>query len=201
MHPLLRPVNAVIAVLGAAVIGLGTVVAVDHTRSTPPPRTASLSAAQTAASSLLASGGFAPTGQFKDEAAHIFGFFTADTSLTWSQIEADLLKGETLDQIAGAHAAKVEADALAEGRDHAGAGDPPGQRRSGRDLGPHGCEAEPAAALGALTGIPRTSVSETPIGGWSRHSLSESPSHHQRPARSLSPAPVGRVHGAQPIDV
>ncbi len=62
----------------------------------------------------MPSGGFAPTGQFKDEAAHIFGFFTADTSLTWSQIEADLLKGETLDQIAGAHAAKVEADALAE---------------------------------------------------------------------------------------
>jgi hypothetical protein len=114
MHPLLRPVNVVIAVLGAAVIGLGTVVAVDHTASTPRPQTASLSAAQTAASSLLASGGFAPTGQFKNEAAHIFGFFTADTNLTWSQIEADLLKGETLDQIAGAHAAKVEADAFGE---------------------------------------------------------------------------------------
>lgn len=114
MHPLLRPVNVVIAVLGAAVIGLGTVVAVDHAAPTPRTQTSSLSAAQTAASSLLASGGFAPTGQFKNEAAHIFGFFTADTNLTWSRIEADLLKGETLDQIAGAHAAKVEADALGE---------------------------------------------------------------------------------------
>ena len=35
MHPLLRPTNVVIAVLGAAVVGLGTVVAVDHTRPRP----------------------------------------------------------------------------------------------------------------------------------------------------------------------
>ena len=48
MHPLLRPTNVVIAVLGAAVVGLGTVVAVDHT-TTPAPRTqtASLAAAPT----------------------------------------------------------------------------------------------------------------------------------------------------------
>ena len=38
-------------------------------------------------------------------------------------------------------------------------------------------------------------------GGCRRHSLSEFPSHHQRPARSFSPGAVARVHGAQPIDV
>ena len=35
---------------------------------------------------------------------------------------------------------------------------------------------------------------------WMPHSLSVSSSHHQRPARSLSPGSTGRVHGAQPID-
>ena len=35
---------------------------------------------------------------------------------------------------------------------------------------------------------------------WIPHSLSVSDSHHQRPARSLSPGWIGRVHGAQPID-
>jgi len=115
MHPLLRPTNVVIAVLGAAVIGLGTVVAVDHTTTTvAPAQTASLSSASRAASSLLSSGAFAASGQFKNEASHVFDFFTADTKLTWEQIGADLLKGETLDQIAGTHAAKVEADALNE---------------------------------------------------------------------------------------
>jgi hypothetical protein len=104
--------------LGAAVVGLGTVVAVDHTHATtaPPAQTASLSAAQTAESSLLASSGFAATGQVRDEASHVFDFFATDTGLTWKQIEADLLRGETLGQVAGAHAAKVEADALNEVR-------------------------------------------------------------------------------------
>lgn len=115
MHPLLRPTNVVIAVLGAAVLSLGTVVALDHTATTArPAQTASLSAASTTASSLLSSGAFAASGQFKDEAAHVFDFFTTDTKLTWQQIGADLLRGETLDQIAGSHAAKVEADALTE---------------------------------------------------------------------------------------
>ena len=117
MHPLLRPTNVVIAVLGAAVIGLGTVVAVDHT-ATPAPRaqTAALAAAPTSVSSLLSSSAFAASGQFKNEASHVFDFFTTDTKLTWQQVGADLLRGETLDQIAGTHAAKVEADALAEVR-------------------------------------------------------------------------------------
>jgi hypothetical protein len=120
MHPLLRPTNVVIAVLGAGVIGLGTVVAVDHT-ATPAPKaqSASLSAASTTASSLFSSGAsgvFAASGQFKDGASQVFDFFTTDTKLTWQQIGADLLRGETLAQIAGVHTAKVEADALAEVR-------------------------------------------------------------------------------------
>ena len=125
MHPLLRPTNVVIAVLGAAVVGLGTVVAVDHT-ATPAPQaqTTSLSAASNTATSILSSGAFSSavfsssafgaSGQARNEASHVFDFFTTDTKLTWQQIGADLLKGETLGQIAGSHAAKVEADALAE---------------------------------------------------------------------------------------
>jgi hypothetical protein len=114
MHPLLRPTNAVIAVLGAAVLGLGAVVAVDHTTtSAPPAQAASLSAASDTASSLLSSGAFAASGGFK-AASHVFDFFTTDTKLTWRQVEADLLRGETLAQIAGTHTAKVEADALNE---------------------------------------------------------------------------------------
>ncbi|MFZ0178373.1 MAG: hypothetical protein WAL84_00685 [Candidatus Dormiibacterota bacterium] len=115
MHPLLRPTNVVIAALGAAVVALGTVVAVDRAAAAAPPaQTASLSTASTAASSLLASGGLTAPGQLNGEAAHVFDFFTTDTKLTWRQIGADLIRGETLGQIAGARAAKVEADALAE---------------------------------------------------------------------------------------
>jgi hypothetical protein len=115
MHPLLRPTNLIIAALGAAVIGLGTVVAVDHgsTHAAPQAQSASLSASNSAAS-LLASGAFASAGQFRGEASHVFNFFTTDTKLTWKQIGAELLGGKTLGQIAGANAPKVEADALAE---------------------------------------------------------------------------------------
>jgi hypothetical protein len=115
MHPLLRPTNIVIAVLGAAVVGLGTAVIVEHNAGTlvsAPniPPSPSLAAVSTAANSLLLSSGFAASGQVTDEASRVFDFFTTDTKLTWQQIGADVLRGETLDQIAG----KVEADALAE---------------------------------------------------------------------------------------
>jgi hypothetical protein len=117
MQSLLRPTNAVIAVLGAAVVGLGAVVVVDHAMTAPPQaQTSSLSAASNTASSLLSSGGFAASGRLKDEASRVFDFFTTDTKLTWQQVEADVLRGETLAQIAGAHTAKVEADALNEVR-------------------------------------------------------------------------------------
>ena len=54
------------------------------------------------------------SGRFKGEASRVFNFFTTDTKLTWQQIEADLVRGETLGQIAGSNAAKVENDALTE---------------------------------------------------------------------------------------
>jgi hypothetical protein len=114
MYPLLSPKNLVIAVLGASVIGLGTVVAVDHVAgTTAQAQTASLSSTNT--SSRL-TGEFAALGQFKGEASHVFDFVTADTKLTWQQIYADLVRGETLDQIAGPNAAKLASDALAKVR-------------------------------------------------------------------------------------
>jgi hypothetical protein len=117
MHPLLSPKNLVIAGLGAAVIGLGTVVAIDHTATAAAPKaqTAALSASTIAsASSRLSGTNFAALGQFKNEASQVFDFFTTDTKLTWQEIGADVLRGETLDQIAGANSAKVQSDALAE---------------------------------------------------------------------------------------
>jgi hypothetical protein len=113
MHPLFSPKNLAIAGLGVAVIGLGTVVVVDHTAAAPAkPQAASLSAANSTVQHLR-TGEFAG-GQLQSEASQVFTFFTTDTKLTWQQIAADVLKGETLDQIAGANAAKVQSDALAE---------------------------------------------------------------------------------------
>jgi len=113
MHPLLSPKNLIIAGLGVAVIGLGTVVTIDHTAAAAPaPQAASLSSATTA--SQLGTAAFGAMGQLKGEASQVFGFFTTDTHLTWQQIRADLARGETLDQIAGANATKVEGDALKE---------------------------------------------------------------------------------------
>jgi hypothetical protein len=108
------PKNLLIAGLGAAVVGLGTVVAVDRaTAPHPAPASASLSASTTA-SGLAAE--YPAMGQLKNEASRVFAFLTADTKLTWEQIGAAVLRGETLAQIAGANAAKVEHDALAEVR-------------------------------------------------------------------------------------
>jgi hypothetical protein len=108
------PKNLLIAGLGAAVVGLGTVVAVDRaTAPRPAPASASLSASTTA-SGLAAE--YPAMGQLKSEASRVFAFFTADTKLTWEQIGAAVLRGETLAQIAGANATKVEHDALAEVR-------------------------------------------------------------------------------------
>lgn len=112
MHLPFSPKNLLIAGLGATVIGLGTVVAVDRaTAARPAPASASLSAS-TAASGLAAH--YPALGQLKNEASRVFAFFTADTRLTWQQIGAAVLRGETLAQIAGPSATKVERDALAE---------------------------------------------------------------------------------------
>ncbi len=110
MHPLLNPKNLIIAGLGAAVIGLGTVVAVDRTAAASAPP-ASLAASTT--SSSPDAGAFGSSAALRSEASRVFGFLTTDTKLTWQQIGADALRGETLDQIAGPNAAKVERDALA----------------------------------------------------------------------------------------
>jgi hypothetical protein len=112
MHLPFSPQNLLIAGLGAAVIGLGTVVAVDRATATRPAPAASSLSASTTASRLGAE--YPAMGQLKNEASRVFAFFTADTKLTWQQIGAAVLRGETLAQIAGANAAKVERDALAE---------------------------------------------------------------------------------------
>ena len=123
MHPVLRPKNLLIGALGAAVVGLGTVVVVDRTAAAAPATQAapnsppSANLASLNVSSLLAAGEFGSASTFKgSQALNVFNFFTTDTKLTWQQVGADLLKGETLDQIAGANASKVEKDALAEVR-------------------------------------------------------------------------------------
>src|SRR5450755_1400251 len=123
MHPVLRPKNLLIGALGAAVVGLGTVVVVDRTAAAAPATHAapnsppSANLASLNVSSLLAAGEFGSASTFKgSQALNVFNFFTTDTKLTWQQVGADLLKGETLDQIAGANASKVEKDALAEVR-------------------------------------------------------------------------------------
>jgi hypothetical protein len=113
MHPLLSPKNLVIAGLGAAVIGLGTVVALDHTAGTAAPKAQTASLSSSTIASHLGGSSFASLGQFKNEGSQVFDFFTTDTKLTWQQIGADLMRGETLGQIAGANAAKVQSDALA----------------------------------------------------------------------------------------
>ncbi len=101
MHPLLSPKNLVIAGLGAAVIGLGTVVAVDRTAGSTPPQTQSAALSAATISSHLPTSSFAALGQFKNEASQVFDFFTTDTKLTWQQIGADLMRGETLESDRG----------------------------------------------------------------------------------------------------
>jgi hypothetical protein len=114
MHPLLSPKNLVIAGLGAAVIGLGTVVALDRSTGAAAPKAQSAALSASTISSHLPTASFGSLGQYKNEASRVFDFLTADTKLTWQQIGADLMRGETLGRIAGANAAKVQRDALAE---------------------------------------------------------------------------------------
>lgn len=99
-----RPKNIAIALLGAAVIGLGTVVALDHTTTASQPAPARQSAASLtpALNSFI---GTAATGTgtastagkqgFAQRVAQLFG-------LTPEQLKSDVQSGQTLDQIAGA---------------------------------------------------------------------------------------------------
>jgi hypothetical protein len=89
-------------------------VAIDHTAGAPATtQPASLSSSTTNARPSFGAGGFAGVTQLTNEASQVFDFVTTDTKLTWQQIGADLLKGETLDQIAGPNAGKVASDAIA----------------------------------------------------------------------------------------
>ena len=100
--------NVFLAVLGAAVVGLGAVVAVDHTVGTSQPvRPASL-----VASTATTSPRDALLGASMDP-ARIAGMIATELGVTPDALKADIRKGETLDQIAGARDAKVKADASA----------------------------------------------------------------------------------------
>lgn len=119
MHPLRTPKNLVIAGLGAAVIGLGAVVTLDHTvgATAALPQSAALTAS-TAPTHAGPGGTFGRFGArfgpgFGESPQALFGFFTKDTGLTAAEVIADVRAGKTLAQIAGANTAKVEGDALA----------------------------------------------------------------------------------------
>jgi hypothetical protein len=104
--------NAVIAVLSAAVLGLGVTVAVDHLGGGTQKATL---AAATVAPPSHPTTGHTPEwhGSLKPSAMELFGFITKDTGLTPQQIMGDIRAGQTLNQIAGAHAAQLQTDALA----------------------------------------------------------------------------------------
>lgn len=106
------PKNAAIAVLGAAVIGLGVVVAVDHTAGGPQapaaaPSTLSVSPAlRNVISTAMTAGSTAgTTGAYGQQIAGLFG-------LTPDQLKTDIESGQTLDQIAGANDQKIKAEVL-----------------------------------------------------------------------------------------
>ncbi|MFN2582112.1 MAG: hypothetical protein ABR498_05160 [Candidatus Dormibacteria bacterium] len=98
--------NVVIGVLVAAVAGLATVVALDHTRST-----AMQGAAVTASSTQPGWTGYtAATGH--DFGMALFSRFAQDLGVTPAQLKADVMAGQTLDQIAGANDAHAKSDVL-----------------------------------------------------------------------------------------
>jgi hypothetical protein len=107
--PSVNPKNIAIGVLGAAVVGLGSVVAVDHLAASPAPAAATTTAANLA---------FSPTGagfgrlDRMGGGDKLFMKIAKDIGVPIPTVFADLKKGETLAQIAGANTGKVEADIL-----------------------------------------------------------------------------------------
>jgi len=104
----LSPKNVALALLGAAVLGLGAVVAVDHTAgASHPARQTSLVASTKTTSSgdALAAASITPT--------RIIGMIATELGVTPDVLTADVKAGETLDQIAGPRGAQVKANALA----------------------------------------------------------------------------------------
>lgn len=98
------PRNIAIAVLGAAVIGLGTVVAVDHASGGAAPQAAATTASSispalrsiigTAATGTTGGQAAGAKGDAAQRIAQLFG-------LTPDQLKNEVLQGQSLDQIAG----------------------------------------------------------------------------------------------------
>ena len=107
----LSPKNIAIAALGAAVIGLGTVVAVDHTAGAArPPASAagtlSVSPAlRNVISTAMTGSVTGKTGAYGQQIAGLFG-------LTPEQLKTDIEAGQTLDQIAGASDQTIKNEVL-----------------------------------------------------------------------------------------
>jgi hypothetical protein len=120
------PKNIAIGVLGAAVVGLGSWVAADHVSAPATAQTAALTASSSTHSSTQPhpwasgqhgaafggfgfggfSGGLAAFGAMSGELKQI----QTDIGLPATTIFKDLMNGETLAQVAGSHAAKVQSD-------------------------------------------------------------------------------------------
>ena len=107
----LSPKNITIAALGAAVIGLGTVVAVDHTggaRQAPATATSTLSvspALRNVISTAMSGSTTGKAGAYGQQIAGLFG-------LTPDQLKTDIEAGQTLDQIAGANDQTIKNEVL-----------------------------------------------------------------------------------------
>ena len=110
--PRLSPKNLVIGLLGAAVIGLGTVVAVDHTAGSSGSHTqgASLTATTLPKSHLPDT---TQLGRGAGALSQVLKLFTQDTGLTTQQLFQGIGSGKTLDDLAGANAGKLKTDLMA----------------------------------------------------------------------------------------
>lgn len=108
------PKNFVIALLGAAVIALGVVVALDHTSGSPQaPAAASSSlsvspALRNVISTAMTAGSPTGTGRAGAYGQQIAGLF----GLTPEQLKSDIEAGQTLDQIAGANDHTIKDEVL-----------------------------------------------------------------------------------------
>ena len=111
MSTRLSPKNIAIAALGAAVIGLGTVVALDHTGGAPhAPATATSTlnaspALRSVISTAMTGSTTGKAGAYGQAIAGLFG-------LTPDQLKTDIESGQTLDQIAGANDQTIKSEVL-----------------------------------------------------------------------------------------
>ena len=105
------PKNIAIAALGAAVIGLSIVVAVDHTAGAPQPPASATStlnvspALRSVISTAMTGSTIGKAGAYGQAIAGLFG-------LTPDQLKTDIDAGQTLDQIAGANDQTIKSEVL-----------------------------------------------------------------------------------------